>query len=249
VIDAPAARETSATGDPTSPPPAVVLIEDETHIRHFMRAALGGAGYRFFDAATAEDGLAEVAARQPMLVIVDLGLPDLDGLEVIRRLREWTMVPIIVLSARGQEQDKVRALDAGADDYMTKPFGVGELLARIRVALRNWTKAQDSGHTGDTAATIGDLTVDLVRHSASVRGREVHLTSIESKLLKAFVRSPGRLLTQSQLVKEVWGSSGAQQTGTLRVHMLQLRRKLEADPARPRYLLTEPGVGYRLAAE
>jgi len=248
VVDAPAARETSATGDPTSAPAgrAIVLIEDETHIRRFMRAALGGAGYRLFEAATAEDGLAEVAARQPALVIVDLGLPDLDGLEVIRRLREWTMVPIIVLSARGQEQDKVRALDAGADDYMTKPFGVGELLARMRVALRNWTKAQDSG---DTAITIGDLTVDLVRHSAAVAGNEVHLTSIESKLLKAFVRSPGKLLTQTQLVKEVWGSSGAQQTGALRVHMLQLRRKLEADPARPRYLLTEPGVGYRLAAE
>jgi len=246
MADAPAARETSATGDPTSPPPAIVLIEDERHIRRFMRAALGGAGYRLFEAATAEDGLAEVAARQPALVIVDLGLPDLDGLEVIRRLREWTMVPIIVLSARGQEQDKVRALDAGADDYMTKPFGVGELLARMRVALRNWTRAQDSG---DTAITIGDLTVDLVRHSASVAGNEVHLTSIESKLLKAFARSPGKLLTQSQLVKEVWGSPGAQQTGALRVHMLQLRRKLEADPARPRYLLTEPGVGYRLAAE
>src|SRR2546425_1749364 len=145
------------------------------------------------------------------------------------------MVAIIVLSARGQEQDKVGALDAGADDYLSKPFGVGELLARMRVALRHWTRIQEPR---DAAITIGDLSVDLVRHSVSVAGQEVHLTPIESKLLKVFVRAPGRVFTQSQLLREVWGASGAQQAGALRVHIVQLRRKLEADPARPRYLRT-----------
>jgi two-component system, OmpR family, KDP operon response regulator KdpE len=244
----PTSRAIAVPGDPASAPPApvIVLIEDEMPVRRFMRAALENAGYRLFEASTAEDGLAEVAARQPALIIVDLGLPDFDGFEVIRRLREWPAVPIIVLSARGQERDKVGALDAGADDYMSKPVGVGELLARIRVALRHWAKTRGPN---DTTITIGDLTVDLVRHSAFVAGHEVHLTAIESKLLKTFARSPGKVLTQSHLVKEVWGSSGAQRTGALRVHILQLRRKLEADPVRPRYLLTEPGVGYRLAGE
>src|SRR5438132_6244953 len=162
--------------------PVVLVIEDEPQIRRFLRATLSAHGYRLVEAATAQEGLMHAATRQPEIVILDLGLPDLDGLELTRQLREWSTMPIIVLSARGQESDKVAALDAGADDYLTKPFGVGELLARMRVALRNWAKAQDSG---DTAITIGDLTVDLVRHSAAVAGNEVHLTSIESKLLRA----------------------------------------------------------------
>jgi two-component system KDP operon response regulator KdpE len=246
--DTPANRATSAPSDPvsTSPSPAIVLIEDEPHVRLFVRAALESAGSRLFEASTAEGGLAEVAARQRALVLVDLGRPDPDGLEVIHRLREWSALPIIVLSARGQEHDKGGAPDAGADDRMSRPFGVGELLARISVALRHWTSLPGPD---DTTITIGDLSVDLVRHSVSVAGREVHLTPIESKLLRTFVRSPGKVLTQTQLVKEVWGSSGAQQTGALRVHIVQLRRKLEADPARPKYLLTERGVGYRLAVK
>ena len=160
---------------------------------------------------------AKVAARQRALVLIDLGRPDPDGLEVIHRLREWSALPIIVLSARGQEHDKGGAPDAGADDRMSRPFGVGELLARISVALRHWTSPPGPD---DTTITIGDLSVDLVRHSVSVAGLEVHLTPIESKLLRTFVRSPGKVLTQTQLVKEVWGSSGAQQTGALRVHIV-----------------------------
>ena len=246
--DTPPDRATPAPGDPasTSPSPAIVLIENETHVRLLIRAALESAGPRLPEASTSEGGPAEVAARQRPLVLVDLGLADLDGLEVIRRLRELSAMPIIVLSARGQEQDKGAAPDAGAHDHLSKPFGVGELLARINVALQNWTGPLGPGNT---TITIGDLAVDLVRHSVSVAGREVHLTPIESKLLKTFVRSPGKVLTQTQLVREVWGASGGQQAGALRVHIVQLRRKLEADPARPKYLLTERGVGYRLAAK
>src|SRR6266446_6897198 len=172
-------RASPAGVDGSNPGPVIVVVEDEPDIRRFLRASLLSNGYRLVEAATGKEGLEAAETRQPDLIILDLGLPDMDGLEVIRRLREWTLVPIIVLSARGQEADKVAALDAGADDYMTKPFGVGELLARMRVALRNWTRAQDPG---DTAITIGDLTVDLGRHSAGVARNEVYLTSIESRL-------------------------------------------------------------------
>jgi two-component system KDP operon response regulator KdpE len=225
--------------------PVIVLIEDEPQIRRFLRATLGSHGYRLHEAETGEDGLIEAASRQPDVVILDLGLPDVDGLQVIRRLREWSKVPIIVLSARGQEGDKVAALDAGADDYVSKPFAVGELLARLRVALRHAA----AGESGEPTFTVGDLTVDQIKRQVRVDGREVHLTPIEYRLLTLLVRHSGRVVSQRQLLKEVWGPGQTEQTHYLRVYMGTLRRKLEKDPARPRYLLTEPGVGYRLAAE
>ena len=229
------------------PEPVVVLIEDELQIRRFLRATLGGQGYRLFEATTGADGLVEVASRQPDVVIVDLGLPDMDGLDVIRRLREWTAVPVIVLSARGQERDKVSALDAGADDYVSKPFGAGELLARIRVALRHTAGAS---HEGDEAAfKVGELQVDLLRRHVVVRGADVKLTPIEYKLLATLVRHAGKVVTHQQLLREVWGPTHDDQAHYVRVYMAHLRHKLESEPARPRYLLTEPGVGYRLAAE
>lgn len=227
--------------------PVAVVIEDEPPIRRFLRATLDGQGYRVFEAGTGEAGLVEAATRQPDVVIVDLGLPDIDGLEVIRRLREWSTVPIVVLSARGQEQDKIAALDAGADDYLSKPFGVGELLARMRVALRH--AARFGQEAGETSFTQGDLSVDLARRRVLLHGQEVHLTPIEYRLLTSLVRHAGKVLTHRQLLKEVWGPSHTGETHHLRVHMAQLRRKLEVDSARPRYLLTEPGVGYRLAVD
>jgi two-component system KDP operon response regulator KdpE len=229
------------------PEAVVVLIEDELQIRRFLRATLAGHGYRLFEATTGADGLIEVASRQPDVVIVDLGLPDMDGLEVIRRLREWSAVPVIVLSARGQERDKVTALDGGADDYVSKPFGADELLARIRVALRHTAGAS---HEGDESAfAVGELQVDLLRRHVLVRGAEVKLTPIEYKLLATLVRHAGKVVTHQQLLREVWGPSHDEQSHYVRVYMAHLRHKLEAEPARPRYLLTEPGVGYRLAAE
>jgi two-component system, OmpR family, KDP operon response regulator KdpE len=229
------------------PDPVVVLIEDELQIRRFLRATLAGQGYRLFEATTGADGLIEIASRQPDVVIVDLGLPDMDGLDVIRRLREWTAVPVIVLSARGQERDKVTALDAGADDYVSKPFGAGELLARIRVALRHTAGAS---HEGEEAAfKVGDLEVDQLRRHVTLRGAEIKLTPIEYKLLTTLVRHAGKVVTHQQLLREVWGPSHDDQAHYVRVYMAHLRHKLESEPARPRYLLTEPGVGYRLAAE
>jgi two-component system KDP operon response regulator KdpE len=226
------------------PDPTVLLVEDELAIRRFLRPALTSQGYRLFEAATGADALADSATRQPDVIILDLGLPDMDGLEVIRRLREWTSVPIIVLSARGQERDKVSALDAGADDYVGKPFGPEELLARIRAALRR----QATGADDEPTFAVGELKVDLAHRRVSVGEREVHLTPIEYRLLVSLVRDAGKVLTHRHLLQEVWGPH-AEDAHTLRVHMAQLRRKLETEPANPRYLLTEPGVGYRLSAE
>jgi two-component system KDP operon response regulator KdpE len=225
----------------------VVVIEDEPQIRRFLRAALVSRGYRVHEAATGRDGLTEAATRQPDTIILDLGLPDLDGLEIIRRVREWSPVPIIVLSARDQEGDKIKALDLGADDYVSKPFGVGELLARMRAALRHAALA--SQERSEPVFGLDALQVDLMRRRVSVSGNEVHLTPIEYKLLTTLVRHAGNVVTHRQLLREVWGPSYEDQSHYLRVFMLQLRRKLEADPARPRYLRTEPGVGYRLAAD
>jgi two-component system KDP operon response regulator KdpE len=232
-----------------APAPALVVlaIEDEAPIRRFLRASLDTQGYRLIEAATGEDGLREAGTRQPDVVLLDLGLPDLDGLEVIRRLREWTAVPIIVLSARGQERDKVAALDAGADDYLSKPFGVGELLARLRVVQRH--AARLSRDSTDPLFRAGELTVDLGTRGVRVRDREVRLSPIEYRLLATLVRHAGRVMTHRQLLQEVWGPGYTDQTEYLRVYMKHLRHKLEADPARPRLLLTEPGVGYRLHAE
>ncbi|HET8576509.1 MAG TPA: response regulator [Methylomirabilota bacterium] len=240
----PSAPTTAPEG--STPGPCVVLIEDEPQIRRFLRATLSSTGYRLYEATTGEDGLLEVSTRQPDVVIVDLGLPDMDGLHVIRQLRGWTKVPIIVLSARGQEQDKIAALDAGADDYVSKPFGVGELLARLRVALRH---AAGSGEKGEPMFSVGGLSVDQLRRQVVVDGKEVHLTPIEYRLLTTLVRHAGKVLTHRQLLEEVWGPPYAEQAHYLRVYMAQLRRKVEANPARPRYLLTELGVGYRLTAE
>ena len=222
----------------------ILLIEDEAPIRRFLRATLAARGYRLVEAETALDGLREAASRRPDLILLDLGLPDLDGLEVTRRLREWTETPIVVLSARGQEQDKVTVLDAGADDYLTKPFGVDELLARIRVALRHAELSRQP--LREPAVTVGDLHIDLAQRQVTLAGQEIHLTPIQYDLLALLARNAGRVVTHTQLLKQVWGPNYAAETHYLRVYMGQLRRKLEDDPARPRYLLTEPGVGYRL---
>ena len=229
------------------PEPVVVLIEDEAQIRRFLRATLSGQGYRLFEVTSGADALIEVAQRQPDVVILDLGLPDMDGLEVIRRLREWSATPIIVLSARGQERDKVTALDAGADDYVAKPFSAGELLARIRVALRHTAGASHEG--SEATFKVGELEVDQLRRHVSVHGAEVKLTPIEYKLLTTLVRHAGKVVTHQQLLREVWGPSHDDQSHYVRVYMAHLRHKLETEPARPRYLLTEPGVGYRLVVE
>jgi two-component system KDP operon response regulator KdpE len=243
----PQSPETAETPAASSGGSVVLVIEDDPQILRFLRATLGSRGYRLFEATTGEAGLVEAATRQPDIVILDLGLPDVDGLDVIRRLREWTALPIIVLSARGQERDKIAALDAGADDYVSKPFGVGELLARMRAALRHATRNPDD--VGESTFSIGDLHVDLPKRQVTVAGSQVHLTPIEYRLLTTLIRHAGKVLTHRQLLIEVWGPPYADQAHYLRVYMAQLRRKLEVDPARPRYLLTEPGVGYRLAED
>jgi two-component system KDP operon response regulator KdpE len=225
----------------------VLLIEDEPQMRRFLRAALENEGYRLVEVGTAREGLAQAAGQNPDIILLDLGLPDGDGIDLTRRIREWARVPIVVISARGQERDKVAALDAGADDYLTKPFGVGELLARMRVALRHATRA--AGGPEEPVFTSGDLRVDLEHRQVFVDEGEVHLTPTEYKLLVTLVRHAGKVLTHRQLLKEVWGAGTVTQTPALRVHMTQLRHKLERDPAQPRHLLTEPGVGYRLKSE
>jgi two-component system, OmpR family, KDP operon response regulator KdpE len=231
----------------SEPGPSILVIEDEPPLQKFLRAALGSQGYQVVESMTGKDGLLQAASRQPDLIILDLGLPDVDGIDVARQLREWSKTPIIVVSARGKEQDKVVALDAGADDYLTKPFGVGELLARVRVALRH--AAATKQETGDPVFTTGDLRVDLLHRQVFVKEQPVHLTPNEFKLLTALVKNAGMVMTHRQLLKEVWGPFVTQESHYLRVYMNQLRQKLEADPARPRYLLTEPGVGYRLTVD
>jgi two-component system, OmpR family, KDP operon response regulator KdpE len=228
----------------TNSAPQVLIVEDEPQMRRFLRATLGNHGYRIVETETGEAALREATTRTPELVLLDLGLPDTDGIEVIARLREWMRAPIIVLSARDQESEKIRALDAGADDYLTKPFGAGELLARIRVALRHAAEKTDA--SSEPVSTIGDLTVDFARRQVKVGDKPVHLTPTEYKLLSILIRYGGKVITHRQLLKEVWGPTYADHTNYLRVFMAQLRHKLEEDPARPRYLLTEPGVGYRI---
>jgi two-component system KDP operon response regulator KdpE len=224
--------------------PLVLLIEDEPQMRRFLRTALESNDYRLVEAATAKEGLAHAAARNPDVILLDLGLPDRDGLEVARELREWSDTPIIVISARGQEADKVKALDLGADDYLTKPFGVEELLARIRVALRH--AATPAGAVPAPIFESGELRVDLPNRRVWRGDTEVHLTPTEYKLLVTMVRHAGKVLTHRMLLKEVWGPNYVNQAHYVRVYLAQLRQKIESDPARPRLLLTEPGVGYRL---
>lgn len=225
----------------------ILLIEDESEIRRFLRTTLPAHGFRLYEAATGKDGLTEAQARNPDLILLDLGLPDLEGGEVIRRVREWTATPIIILSARDQEQVKVAALDLGADDYVTKPFGINELLARIRTALRH--AARPEGEGAESVFTFGDVRLDLGRRQVSVSGKAVHLTPIEYKLLMTLIRHAGKVLTHRQLLKEVWGPLHVDEGHYLRVYMRQLRNKLEVNPAHPRHLLTELGVGYRLRLE
>jgi len=213
-------------------------------MRRFLRATLQSHEYQLVEATTARDGLAQAAGRNPDVILLDLGLPDGDGIDLTRRIREWSKVPIIVLSARGREEDKVAALDAGADDYLTKPFGVGELLARLRVALRHGAQP-----ASEPVFVLAGLRVDFERRRVFVDDSEVHLTPTEYKLLGTLVRHAGKVLTHRQLLKEVWGPNAVEHTHYLRVYMTQLRHKLEQDAARPRYLLTEPGVGYRLRLE
>ena len=232
----------------TAAMPLVLLVEDELPIRKFLGASLASAGYRLDEAATGHEALQRASQNPPDLVLLDLGLPDMDGQDVLRQLREWLAAPVIVLSARDQEQQKITALDHGADDYLTKPFSTGELLARIRAALRHAARI-DAGEPGATTYEIGDLKVDLAARRAFANGNEVHLTPIEFKLMTTLVHSAGKVLTHRQLLKEVWGPQQVEETHYLRVFMANLRRKLEADPAQPRYLLTEQGVGYRLASE
>jgi two-component system, OmpR family, KDP operon response regulator KdpE len=224
--------------------PLVLIVEDEPQMVRFLRASLATHNYRLIESTTAADGLAQAAARNPDLILLDLGLPDLDGLEVTRRIREWTATPIIVLSARGQDEDKISALDAGADDYLTKPFSVGELLARMRVAVRHATSAA-SGKP-EPIFTLDELRVDLGKREVLVREKEVHLTPTEYKLLLVLIQHAGKVVTHRQLLKQVWGPPHTDNTQYLRVYMAQLRQKLEPNPARPQYLINEPGVGYRL---
>jgi len=221
-----------------------VVIEDDAQIRRFLKATLEENGFKYVEADTAKKGLIQCETQMPDLIILDLGLPDLDGLEVIEQVREWTKVPIVVLSARGQEKDKVTALDSGADDYLTKPFGVEELMARIRVALRH--SAKTDGGDGETMFRHKGLEVDLEKRIVTVSGKEVHLTPIEYRLLATLVKHAGKVLTHRQLLVEVWGPNSQFEHQYVRVYMNQLRHKLEPEPARPKYLVTETGVGYRL---
>ena len=222
----------------------VLVVDDERPIRRFLRTSLEVHGYDIFEAADGLEALAAVVNHRPDLLILDLGLPELDGVEVTRRLREWTQIPIIVLSVRDQEADKIAALDAGADDYLTKPFGIGELLARMRVALR-----RTSTPGSEPVFTTGDLTVDLGRRVVMAGGQVVQLTPTEYDLLRVLVTHAGKVLTHHHLMRQVWGGGYDEEVHILRVNISNLRRKIEPDPSRPTYIVTEPGVGYRLRAE
>jgi two-component system KDP operon response regulator KdpE len=222
----------------------ILIIEDEPQLRQFLRASLPKHGYHVLEAATAAEGMALAEREQPDVVLLDLGLPDADGVDVTRRLRTKMRTPILVISARGREQDKIDALDAGADDYLTKPFGVGELMARVRVALRQVRQRQ--APVREAVQTVGDITLDRDRRVVEKGGAEVHLTKTQYKLLDYLMQNAGKILTHQQILREVWGPGHATQTQYLRVFMTQLRQKVEDEPARPRYLVTESGVGYRL---
>lgn len=230
----------------TQPADSVLVVEDELPMRRFLRSALTTHGFRVIEAGTLRDAELAITEAPPDAILLDLGLPDGDGLDLLRRIRAWSTAPVIVVSARGRENDKVIALDAGADDYLTKPFGTSELLARIRVALRH---ARARTVPDDPVIALGPIQIDQARHEVSIDGRPIHLTPIEFRLLTLLARNAGKVMTHRQLLHEVWGPRSTQHTHYLRVHMAALRRKVEADPARPRWLTTEPGVGYRLRDE
>lgn len=227
----------------TSEGALVLVVEDEPQMRRFIRASLTSHGYRIIEAECAREALMLATSHKPDIVLLDLGLPDADGRNVTTQLREWSRVPIIVISARGREDDKVAALDAGADDYLTKPFGVNELLARMRVAQRH---ARESSESPAQVFELGDVKIDLARREVTRAGEEVHLTPTEYKLLVLLAQHAGKVLTHRQILKEVWGPAYASQTHYVRVQMAELRKKIEADPSRPKLLITEPGIGYRL---
>jgi two-component system KDP operon response regulator KdpE len=224
--------------------PRILIIDDERAIRRFLRASLTAHGYTVFEAISGQEGLNAVITHRPDLIILDLGLPDMAGIKVLRQLREWTQIPIIILSVQEQEADKIAALDAGANDYLTKPFGIGELMARLRVALRHATQP-----TVQPVFTIGELSVDLARRLVTVANQEIQLTPTEYDLLKLFVTHAGKVLTHQQILRQVWGVGYTHELHLLRVNISNLRRKIEPDPTRPRYILTEPGVGYRLRTD
>jgi two-component system KDP operon response regulator KdpE len=223
--------------------PIAVLVEDERQIRRFVRTALEAEGWSVFEAETMKQGLIEAGTRKPDLVVLDLGLPDGDGVDFIRDVRGWSSMPVIVLSARVDERDKIEALDAGADDYLTKPFGVGELLARVRAALR---RRRAAGAGESPVFEFGDVRVDLVARAVEKAGKPVHLTPIEYRLLALLVANAGKVMTHRQILREAWGPSHAEDTHYVRIYMGHLRQKLEDDPAQPRHILTETAVGYRL---
>jgi two-component system KDP operon response regulator KdpE len=225
----------------------VLVVEDEAPIRRFLKAALEAQGFKLLEATSGAQALAMAASHNPDIILLDLGLPDVDGLEIIRRIREWSHTPIIVISARGKDTEKVAGLDAGADDYLAKPFSVEELAARLRVVIRRLT--QSRAGKDEPVYQLGKLKVDLAGRMVWVGDREVHLTPIEFKLLAALVRQRGKVLTHRQLLQEVWGQAGEDQAHYLRNYIHTLRHKLESDPARPEYLRTEPGVGYRLTGD
>jgi two-component system KDP operon response regulator KdpE len=221
--------------------PTVLVIDDELQIRRLLRVSLGANGYRVLEAANGQEGISEVAQHRPDAVVLDLGLPDMDGMTVLKRLREWSRVPVVMLSVKDREDDKIEALDNGADDYVTKPFATGELLARLRVAMRHGQSPSDSA-----IFYSGHLEVDLAARTVKVNGREVKLTATEYALLRLFVRHAGRVLMHQQILREVWGPNYIDQTQYLRVYVAHLREKIEAEPSNPSLLLTEPGIGYRL---
>ncbi len=227
----------------SAPGPLVLVVEDDPQLRRFLRTALGAQDYRLVEAGTVKEALVAATTHNPELILLDIGLPDGDGIDLTRRVREWSRVPIVVISARGREDDKVAALDAGADDYLTKPFGVNELLARIRVALRH---AAAASAEACPVLEVGPLRMDFARREVTVDAREVRLTPLEYRLLALLAQNAGKVLTHRQILKEVWGPHAVGESHYLRVFMAQLRRKVEQDPARPRLLLTEPGVGYRM---
>ncbi len=222
----------------------VLVVDDEQAIRRFLRVTLSSQAYEVVEATSGQEALSDAATHKPDIVILDLGLPDIDGVEVTRLLRQWTQIPIIILSVRGSERDKIAALDAGADDYLTKPFGVGELLARLRAALRRAAQT-----TSEPVFTSGSLKVDLSRRLVTVSGREVQLTPTEYGLLRVLVTHAGKVLTHRHLLREVWGTEYGEEFHMLHVNISNLRRKIEPDPARPQFIITEPGVGYRLRTD
>ena len=226
----------------------ILMIEDESSIRRFLKPSLQSHHFRVLEAVTGAEGLSLASSHNPDIILLDLGLPDMDGLEVVKRLRNWTAAPIIVITARGKEKDKIAGLDAGADDYLTKPFDVGELMARIRVALRHSQLVKQGGKEEPLFETP-EFKVDLSARLVTVRGKEVHLTPNEYDLLAVLIRHAGKVVTQKQILQEVWGPASGDQVQYLRIYVYQLRQKIETDPDRPRYLLTESGVGYRLKTE